>query len=125
MLRTSLIRQRASTLRADRDLALVDFTDPALRRLGLTRTQLTATDPTQYPTTARWGSYVHHLADNVDGLAWNSRRDPNRALAVMLFADRVERGTLDIDEPPLPLIDGPGYQRVLEVATALNVTIIQ
>ena len=71
-----------------RDLRLVDLTTDGLHRLKVTKTELIASAPIDYPATARWAAAIHHQFAAVDGMVWMSRqRDRDQAL--LLFGDRV------------------------------------
>ena len=56
--------------------------------LKVTKTELIASAPIDYPATARWAAAIHHQFADVDGMVWMSRqRDRDQAL--LLFGDRV------------------------------------
>lgn len=71
-----------------RDLRLVDLTVTALKRLGIQRSQLIDTEKDEYPNTRLWAEAIHAACPHADGLCWVSRQD-DRALAIVIFGDRV------------------------------------
>lgn len=86
--KAKLANQVYSTLAPKRDLILADLSSTALRSLGLRRSELIDTEKDQYPGTRKWAEAVHAQCPSVDGLCWVSRQD-DRALALILFGDRV------------------------------------
>jgi hypothetical protein len=128
---SDLLSLRAGTITTTGDVVLADLTDDTLARYGYSRADVVDTPPREYPTTRRWGQHVWDTTACA-GLAWNSRRSPDR-LSFMLFvaapraADRprtLDRRHLQVASPPLPLCDGDGLAAVMEAATARNVTVI-
>jgi hypothetical protein len=76
-----------SVLELQSDLVLAPLHNPDLHRLGLQRTDLIDTPPTQYAQTARWAEAFHKHPPPVAGLQWTSKRcDPD--LAFVFFEDR-------------------------------------
>jgi RES domain len=71
-----------------RDLKLVDLSVTALKRLGIQRSQLIDTEKDVYPNTRSWAEALHTACPQAEGLCWVSRQD-DRALAIMIFGDRV------------------------------------
>lgn len=76
-----------------RDLKLVDLSVTALKKLGLQRGQLIDTEKDVYPSTRTWAEAIHAACPHGEGLCWVSRQD-DRALAVMIFGDRVAAADL-------------------------------
>jgi hypothetical protein len=130
--RADLLTLRAGTVTVSRALALADLTDAALEGYGLSREQVVATPPGEYALTREWGQLAWD-STNFAGLAWNSGRSPHR-LSYMLFVDPVDladrpraadrMGDLSVQDPPLPLADGPGLDAVMTAASAHNVTVV-
>jgi len=112
-----------STLAPKRDLRLAQLHGHGLRRLGLRRSQLLDSEADRYPRTRPWARALHGADSELDGLIWVSRQhDTSRAL--VLFGDRVERGDLQVVEPPLPLAWGPGLERVQGSAEKAGILVI-
>jgi hypothetical protein len=121
-----LLKWLASTLAPRRDLKLVDLRDVTLSTLGLglTREALIDSSAHVYPASAQWASAFFHSRAKPDGLVWNSRQY-RPAEAFILFArGRVARSDLAIVQPPMPLYGGPGFDRVLEAAESVGITIV-
>ena len=59
-----------SRLLVAQDVKLVDLTGLALRRLGLTRSQLIDAPPRQYAYTRRWAETLHRASPDAHGLIW-------------------------------------------------------
>ena len=110
-----------STLAPRRTLRLARLFGYGLGRLGLTRAGLVETPDHSRPWP--WAAALHAPGGRFDGLAWVSRQY-DRALAVVLFGDRVGRDELEVVEPPLPLAAGPGFERVQEAAEAAGITVV-
>jgi RES domain len=71
-----------------RDLKLVDLTVTALKKLGIQRGQLIDTEKDEYPNSRSWAEAIHTACPDAEGLCWVSRQD-DRALAIVLFGDRI------------------------------------
>lgn len=122
--RQKLIPMVASTIACDRDLVLVRLHGLGLRRLGVTRAQLIASDADQYEATRKWGAALYQAASEAHGLEWVSRQhDTSRA--VVLFGTRLERKWLDVVEPPLALYLGDGFGEVQRAAWEADITVIE
>ncbi|MGY0576215.1 RES family NAD+ phosphorylase [Bradyrhizobium sp. RDM12] len=76
-----------------RDLKLVDLSVPALKKLGIQRGQLIDTEKDGYPRTRNWAEAFHTACPHAEGLCWVSRQD-DRALAIVIFGDRVAAADL-------------------------------
>ncbi len=122
--RSSLRPMLLSALTVHRDLRLIQLHGYGLRRLGITRAQLIDSEADAYPVTTRWASALHALCVDADGLVWISRQhDTSRSL--VLFGDRVDRASLSIDEVPLPLALGAGFEMVQAAAEKAGITILE
>jgi len=119
-----LLHRLIVALVPDRDLTLVDLTSDGLRRLGVTREELIASDSRSYPDTASWARALHAHPKHVDGLLWVPRQR-DTSLAIVLFGDRVPVTNLAVapDEVPLTLGFGRGLEIVCEVANRAGITI--
>ncbi len=88
------------------DLTLADLRVTALRKLGVARTQLIDTEKDRYPYTRSWAEAIHAQCADVQGLYWVSRQD-DRALAIVLFGDRIDPGLLSPHGPSLDIVNEP------------------
>lgn len=86
-----------------RDLKLVDLSVTALKRLGIPRSHLIDTEKNEYPNTRKWGEAIHAACPHAEGLCWVSRQD-DRALAIVIFGDRVAAANLSPVGTPLDLL---------------------
>lgn len=120
--RSALDPVRLSSLVARRDLVLANLSGPGLSRIGVRRSELIDSPASAYAETARWAEAIHRDAP-VDGLLWVSRQN-DRALAVVLFGDRVPTSDLAIEVDSVPLHYGPGWQSVLEAAEEADITVV-
>jgi hypothetical protein len=112
-----------TTLRATRDLRLVQLHGWGLRRLEVAPEQLTTTGPATYAETGAWARALHAALPRIDGLLWMSRQF-NRGEALVLFGDRVDARELEVVEDPLPLRLGPGRQKVNRAANLARIAIV-
>jgi hypothetical protein len=125
VLRRALVPMVRSTLTPIRSLQLVELHGAGLRRLRVTHGELIESSSRQYPPTAAWGQALHDLADH-DGLIWRSRQF-NDSFALMLWGDRVSRFDdleVDLDDAPLPLYAGAGFDEVQQLADDCGITVI-
>jgi len=107
-----------------RDLALADLTATALRRLGVRRGDLIDTEKDRYPGTRLWAEAIHAACPALEGLAWVSRQD-DRAMAVVLFGDRIASTDLATVDPPRPLFaDVAAYGELLALAERIGVLVV-
>lgn len=90
-----------------RELRLASFLGTGLRALKTEASQLTDTDPREYPSTVKWAEATHRAG--FDGIAWMSKRC-NSDQAYVLFGDRV----IDC------LIIDPSYGRVFAAGKDLD-----
>lgn len=121
VLLSALVPFLYSTLAARRDLRLVQLHGYGLGRLGATRSELIET--ADYAATRDWARRLHAHAETIDGLVWVSRQH-DTSLALVLFADRVERSALEVVEPAEPLAGGSGYLRLQEAAEKAGITVV-
>ena len=119
-----LAGQMHSILEVMQPLQLVDLSNIALRKLGITRKQLIDTEKDQYPATRQWAAAIHHQCQQAQGLIWVSRQD-DTSRAVMLFGDRIPKGALRPQGQPRSLTeDGNTYDASLDLADRIGVVII-
>lgn len=110
-------------MKVRRDLTLADLSNIALRRLGVQRKQLIDTEKDLYPATRRWAEAIHTQHPLIQGLSWISRQDDS-ARAVMLFGDRLPKGTLQqIASSRILLEDDQIYAELLSLAGRIGVDI--
>jgi len=86
-----------------RDLSLVDLSVTALKKLGIRRDQLIDTEKDEYPNTRKWAEAVYTACPHAEGLSWVSRQD-DRALAIVIFGDRVAATDLAAGSTPQDLL---------------------
>ena len=122
--KAKLARQVYSTVAPNRDLTLADLSGTALRALELRRSDLIDTEKDQYPATRGWAEAIHAACPLVEGLCWISRQD-DRALAVVLFGDRV--ATADLTQAGAPrdvLGDASVYSDLVRLAQRIGVDLV-
>jgi hypothetical protein len=108
------------TIVPQRDLRLVDLTTDGLHRLKVTKAELIASAPIDYPDTARWAEAIHHQFPDVDGLVWMSRqRDRDQAL--VLFGDRVDKALVGTRMGPALRSNDTLRQAVLTLALRVGI----
>jgi hypothetical protein len=90
-----------SILVPDKDLRLTDLTSSGLMKIGAPRV-LTECEPDGYDETVRWAYTLHRDNPALLGVFWVSRRD-NEGRAMVLFGDRIPKGTFTIQHGPIPL----------------------
>jgi hypothetical protein len=123
--RTRLLNRTYSILLLSRDLKFIDLGTIALRKLGIPRNALIDTTKFHYPRTRRWAEALYGQFPNAQGLRWTSRQD-DRAQAVMLFGDRVSSSILKVMSTPISLLeDDQPIMPVLDLATRLDVTLVE
>lgn len=106
------------------DLTLADLRNVPLRKLGVERNRLIDTEKDTYEQTRRWAVAIHAQHPHIQGLCWTSRQD-DRALAAMLFGDRIAAGSLVWQSPSRALLDdGPAYADLLALADAIGLRIV-
>lgn len=122
--KSKLKGQLHSTLEIITDLELVDLASVSLRKLGITRKALIETEKDQYPATRQWAEKLYQQSPTAQGLAWISRQD-DTARAMMLFGDRIAKGSLRQTDTSLSLThDAATYDDVLDLADRLDVFIV-
>ena len=110
-----------STLQFRTDFQLLDLSKVALRGLGIQPRQLIDTTKAHYPVTRAWAEQVYTTHPRLQGFLWSSRQD-DRALAVVLFGNRVKESDIVDGNFSRPLIKkGVPEEFVLELATDLRV----
>jgi len=112
-----------STLGATRDLTLVQLHGHGLGRLGVSREELIDCAAREYPRTVAWAAALHAQLRGADGLVWVSRRF-DTSFSLVLFGDRVERGDLEVVNPPVPLYLGAGFGEIQRVAGLAGVALL-
>jgi len=119
-----LVGQIHSVLLPATDLVLADLSNVALRKLGVPRAKLIDTEKDCYPETRKWAEAIHARAANIQGLCWTSRQD-DRALAIMLFGDRIANTTLMPHGSSRELLnDASAYVELLVLADRIGVSIV-
>ena len=110
-----------STVVFQTNFLFLDLSKVALRGLGIPPRQLIDTTKAHYPATRGWAEQVYAAHPHIQGLLWSSRQD-DRALAVMLFGNRVKATDLVDAKISRTLIkSGVPEDFVLELATDLKV----
>lgn len=120
--RSALSEFRLSSLVARRDLVLASLSGNGLTRLGLRRRALIDSPASHYLRTSQWAEAIHRDT-MVDGLLWVSRQN-DRALAVVLFGDRVGPPDFDVVVDSSPLDRGAGWDSVLRCAEDAGIMIV-
>jgi hypothetical protein len=115
--------QLHSLLTPRMSLTLADLRNVPLRKLGVERKQLIDTEKDSYPRTRPWAEAIHARHPHVQGLCWTSRQD-DRAMAVMLFGDRIGAGVLALEGASRSLLDEPAYMQLLGLADAIGVRVV-
>ena len=123
ILHADLVTQLLAPIVATRDLRLAALTDPHVKRLKVTHEEIIETHAVEYPATAQWGQAIYEHPAEFDGIIWHSRQH-HATLTVMLWEPRA--GTLQSAStaPAQPLFVGAGYDRVLELSSAMDVAVI-
>ena len=100
------------------ELVLADLSVTALRKLGIKRSQIIDTEKDRYPAARPWAEAIHAQCPDIQGLCWISRQD-DRALAGMLFGDRIPAKMLVQCGVSLDLTGNSDvYSELLELAEA-------
>jgi hypothetical protein len=88
------------------------------------RNELIDTEKDNYPSTRKWAEAIHATCPGAEGLCWISRQD-DRALAVMLFGDRIATADLSpTGDPRNVLAEIPVYAGLLALADRIGVNIV-
>jgi RES domain len=106
-----------------RGLTLADLSSTALKSLGLRRSDLIDTEKDQYPGTRIWAEAIHAARPLVESLCWVSRQD-DRALAVMLFGDRIPTADLTQADALRDILAVPTYSLLLKLAQHIGVDVV-
>lgn len=81
------------------------------------------TEKDQYPGTRQWAEAIHAQHPDIQGLSWVSRQDDS-ARAVVLFGDRVPKGTLQqVGDSRNLLQDEQAYAELLDLAERIGVDV--
>jgi len=119
-----LAGQTHSVLLPATALVLADLSNVALRKLGVPRSRLIDTEKDCYPQTRKWTEAIRAPAVKIQGLCWTSRQD-DRALAIMLFGDRIAAKTLMPQGSSRELLnDASAYAELLVLADLIGVSIV-
>ncbi|MFU0507823.1 RES family NAD+ phosphorylase [Pseudaminobacter sp. NGMCC 1.201702] len=122
--KAKLAEQVYSTVTPKRDLVLADLSSTALRSLGVRRNDLIDTEKDQYPGTRRWAEAIHAQCPAIEGLCWVSRQD-DRALAIVLFGDRVPATDLLLTSASRSILEDVDlYSDLLALAERIGVNIV-
>lgn len=113
-----------SQLTVLQDLNLVDLSSVAMRKLGLTRSQLIDTEKDSYPSTRLWAKAIHLQCPAAQGMTWVSRQD-DRARAFMFFGDRLPARPFEAGYSNSLVGDKTTYMAVLDLAELIGVEIVQ
>jgi RES domain len=105
--RVAVAGRRASAVRVTRTLSLVSLLTHADLAAACQDEWLVQADPSEYPWTRRWGSWLRSHAATADGFVWPSRRNLGHE-ALVLFGDRGDGSLVLADEPAVDLGDGDG-----------------
>lgn len=116
--------QLHSQLTVQHDLTLVDLSAVALRKLGLTRSQLIDTEKESYPSTRLWAEAIHLQCPAAQGMTWVSRQD-DRARAFMFFGDRLPANPFAAVNSNSLIGDEATYVALLGLAELIGVEIVQ
>jgi len=102
-----------STIKVNRNLALIDLSAIPLHKLGISRNELIESDSSHYAETRAWALALHDQYSNAEGLTWTSRQaDPARA--VILFEDRLAGPAFTVIGSPTLLLQ-PDESAILDV----------
>lgn len=105
------------------DFILADLTSTALRNLGIKRGELIESEKNVYPQTRAWAEAIHAQCADVQGLYWISRQD-DRAIALVLFGDRLGVNPLTAQAPSLDIVnDAATYSDILTLAARIGVKV--
>lgn len=122
--KVKLADQVYSQITPQGDFVLAYLSVPALRKLGIKRSQIIDTEKDGYPATRPWTEAIHTQCPDIQGLCWISRQD-DRAVAVMLFGDRIPANMLVQSGAPLDLTGNSDvYSKLLELADRIGVKIV-
>jgi hypothetical protein len=112
-----------SSLSPLRDLTLAQLYGLGLHRLGITREELIASPPEEYPRTVLWARALHASRPDLDGLIWVSRQN-DACCCLVLFGDRVVKEDLRTVRRPISLTSEKGRVYVEKAAEAAGIAIL-
>lgn len=116
--------QLHSVLATTAALTLADLRNVPLRKLGVERKQLIDTEKDTYGQTRKWAAAIHAQHAHIQGLCWTSRQD-DRAMAVMLFGDRIGAGALTQQGLSRSLVDdAAAIMELLALADMIGVRVV-
>lgn len=123
MRKTKLRGHDYSRILPTTDLTLADLRGPALRRIGIKRKDLIDTEKHRYRFTRTWAAAIHAQCPDVQGCCWVSRQD-ERALALIIFGDRVGADSFSIYAPSVDLVaDTATYADLVDLADDIGLKI--
>jgi hypothetical protein len=114
-----------SRIQLETKLTVIDLSAIALRKLGISRTDLLETEKDHYPVSREWARTLYSQYTQAQGFLWTSRQD-DRSLACILFGDRIADRLLISAAESVPLLhpDGSACMEVLTLAQRLNVEVV-
>lgn len=115
--------QRHSSIALSDEIVVAALFSTTLRSLGVPRNRLIDTEKDTYPDTRKWAEAIHATCPDVHGLAWTSRQD-DRAMALVLFGDRVRVGAVRAIGSSREIATGDAYTEVLALADKIGVNVI-
>lgn len=122
--RGKIAGQTYSRLEPQQDLILADLSATALRRFGIRRTELIDTEKVRYPQTRLWAEAFYAARPDIHGLCWVSRQD-DRALAIILFGNRLPAGALVTIPRSLDVTGTPAiYADLIALAERIGVKVV-
>lgn len=83
---------------------------------------LTTCESAEYPITREWGAAIRTWVPDAAGMLWWARPD-NDELSAVFYDDRPPMPALRPIGPPTPIDSGPGFDLVIALLAAHNVTI--
>lgn len=122
--KSKLLGQLHSQITFRSQIIVASLSNTALRKLGVQRGQLIDTEKDTYPRTRKWAEAIHAACADVQGLSWISRQD-DRAMAVVLFEDRISAGVINQHGSSRNILGDPhAYEQVLKLADRIGVKIV-
>lgn len=118
-----LEHQHLATVKLTKNLRLVSFQSVDLNPLGLTREQLIASLPVDYPHTRRWAQAAFDACPKAQGLIWTSRRD-DRARCLMLFQERLPKNALKTRAEPEDLWLAPRRSEFIALCKRMSIGVV-
>jgi hypothetical protein len=100
-------------------LSLIDFSSTGLRRVGLAKSQVIATNAVHYPATRALAQHLYERLPQAQGLLWMSRLfDQSRA--VMLFADRIPTQHIGVAALSRSVLDAGVEETIMDLVDQLG-----